>query len=59
VIACGPVRAAGTIQRQLEAEDLAPTIAALLGVALEGVDGKPARELLEVLAASRPASKIA
>jgi predicted AlkP superfamily phosphohydrolase/phosphomutase len=59
VIACGPVRAAGTIQRQLEVEDLAPTIAALLGVALEGVDGKPARELLEVLAASRPASKIA
>jgi hypothetical protein len=59
VIARGAARAAGAVERQLEAEDLAPTIAALLGVTLEGVDGKPAPELLEVFRATGRASKIA
>ena len=51
VLARGPVRAAGTVARNLRVEDLAPTIAALLGVTLDQVDGRPAAELLEALGA--------
>jgi predicted AlkP superfamily phosphohydrolase/phosphomutase len=55
VLARGPRRVAGTLPRHLEVEDLAPTIAAHLGVTLADVDGAPARELLEVLAPTRDA----
>ena len=55
VLARGPARAAGTLPRHLEVEDLAPTIAAHLGVALADVDGEAAPELLEVLAPPRDA----
>jgi predicted AlkP superfamily phosphohydrolase/phosphomutase len=59
VIARGPERARGTIDRRLEVEHLAPTIAAFLGVTLEGVDGQPAPELLDVWRASRRESRTA
>jgi predicted AlkP superfamily phosphohydrolase/phosphomutase len=59
VIARGPERARGTIDRRLEVEHLAPTIAAFLGVTLEGVDGQPAPELLGVWRASRRESRTA
>jgi predicted AlkP superfamily phosphohydrolase/phosphomutase len=59
VIARGPAAARGTVERLLQVEDLAPTIAALLDVALEGVDGKPAAELLDVFRGARRDSKSA
>jgi hypothetical protein len=49
VLARGPARVAGTVARHLEVEDLAPTIASHLGVTLEGADGEPCSELLDVL----------
>jgi predicted AlkP superfamily phosphohydrolase/phosphomutase len=55
LLARGPARVAGTLPRHLEVEDLAPTIAAHLGVTLDDVDGAPAPELLEVLAPARDA----
>jgi predicted AlkP superfamily phosphohydrolase/phosphomutase len=59
VLARGPARVAGTVARHLEVEDLAPTIAAHLGVTLEDVDGEPAPELLEVLGGAARGAKSA
>lgn len=59
VLARGPARAAGTVARHLEVEDLAPTIAALLDVALDDTDGEAAVELLEALGAPARGAKSA
>jgi predicted AlkP superfamily phosphohydrolase/phosphomutase len=46
LMARAPHVRAGALGRRIDVMDLAPTLAAMLGVTLDGVDGKPVPELL-------------
>ncbi len=48
VVAAGPGIAPGLLSASVSVMDLAPTLAAMLGVALEHADGRPVPELLDV-----------
>ncbi|HEX9669930.1 MAG TPA: alkaline phosphatase family protein [Thermoanaerobaculia bacterium] len=54
LLVTGPAVPAGRLDRTVSVMDLAPTLAALLGVELDGVDGRPIAEVVAFAKAPHP-----
>ncbi len=54
LIACGPGLVPGEASTAIPVVDIAPTIAAALGVDLDDVDGRPIPEIANLLVANSP-----